>query len=117
MPTIRITTRSSMRVKPPSSFFMRLSILGLVLLLHAIGLTAPKPRPRSQATWWQLGFLAFDFEARGFASRPHERFALGHLAGATAHQSGRPSTAAFEAAYQKWTVVLSPRILCSRVLG
>ena len=88
MPMIRITTRSSIRVKPFSSSARRRSlyeawsppgIFDWVCLRQIQGPNRESSMTTSQLRyWWQPGFL-HPLEVRGFASRPRERFALGTL--------------------------------------
>ena len=82
MPMIRITTRSSIRVKPFSSWARRRSLesmdppgIGNWVVASSVG-----SRPSAGGDSYEpmvVARLPPDSEVRGFASRPHERFAFG----------------------------------------
>src|SRR3954467_13159628 len=79
MPMIRMTTRSSMSVKPFSSCMRARSLLSM-LLEPSMGIVGPYgvdlPGPRSRLPEVAARQAPDPLEPRGFAPRPHERFAF-----------------------------------------
>src|SRR3954451_17798832 len=84
MPMIRMTTRSSIRVKPFSSWARWRSLLSIwwTLLKRSLGLFALLARSVVRQPQWSLDPVAARLthpELRGFASRPRGRFAFSTL--------------------------------------